>query len=521
MPLYLPPSVGGGVPFNIKDYGAVGDNSHDDTAAVQAAVTAAIAAGGRLRVPGSADSYKLTSTINIVPASGIQAWLDIDGDGAASKFRWAGSANTPMFLSKGWKHSRITGISLNTADVAGVVGWDVDTDGTYTSTGFLTFVDCLVEFGTGGTCVGWRGGISTTGSGDVSFLEFHDCVVLGQDRSYGDTGWLALRGNALNWNWYGGTVFTCGKAFSNVRPGGGQHGGAAMFFHGFGTSTLATDFEFSTYGTYSIEGGRFENGQRFLSCTNGGYGSVVSIAGAAISGFAPTDDYLFYLGHSVQFSLERCWVENVNGSDYTVGMIFGRNLDPETGSISVRNCIIQAAEPFYTIYGTGGGTWSVRIEDCARNASADAVGRYATTLASCLTERAFTETTGAGTYTATVVIPAGSTVGNVTWRNTAVWTASTSASLTVGDDDDANGYIEATNLLTTPAADVNGAGAGISTRLTLGATVGVYKGGSGKFCAAAKTITATVVTVGASGSAGRSRLIVEYVRPFSSAAAKA
>lgn len=119
---------------------------------------------------------------------------------------------------------------------------------------------------------------------------------------------------------------------------------------------------------------------------------------------------------------------------------------------------------------------------------------------------------GAGTYTATVAIPAGATVLDVIVRNTVVWDSATSASLTIGDDDDADGYITATDVKVAPAADTNGAGAGLSTRLSLGATAGAYKGGAGKYCAAAKTITATIAAVGA-GSAGRTRVLVEYAIP--------
>lgn len=119
---------------------------------------------------------------------------------------------------------------------------------------------------------------------------------------------------------------------------------------------------------------------------------------------------------------------------------------------------------------------------------------------------------GAGTYTATVPIPAGATVLDVIFRNTVVWDSATSAAMTCGDDDSATGYFSSTNVKTTPAADTNGAGAGLSTRLSLGASVGTYAGGGGKFCAAAKTITCAIVAVGA-GSAGRSRLLVEYAVP--------
>lgn len=121
---------------------------------------------------------------------------------------------------------------------------------------------------------------------------------------------------------------------------------------------------------------------------------------------------------------------------------------------------------------------------------------------------------GAGTYVGTVAIPAGATVVDVDVRNTVVWDSGTSASLTVGDDDNATGYIAATNVKTTPAADTNGAGQGLSTELSLGATAGVYKGGAGKYCAVAKTITATIVAVGA-GVAGRTRVLVRYVVPAS------
>jgi hypothetical protein len=127
--------------------------------------------------------------------------------------------------------------------------------------------------------------------------------------------------------------------------------------------------------------------------------------------------------------------------------------------------------------------------------------------------------TGAGVYTGTVVVPAGATAW-VTARNSVLWDSATSASLVVGDDDDANGYIEATDVKAAPIADVNGAGAGIDTRLSLGATVGVYKGGAGKYCAAQKTITATITAVGA-GNAGRTRVLVEYAVPALTAATKA
>jgi len=132
--------------------------------------------------------------------------------------------------------------------------------------------------------------------------------------------------------------------------------------------------------------------------------------------------------------------------------------------------------------------------------------------------RSFTETAEAGTYTATVVLPAGATVLDVRWSNQALWTAATSATLDVGDGDDPDGYFDAVDLQAAPIADVNGAG-GISSFLK-DTGAGLYSGLT-KYSASAQTITATVVTVGATGSAGRSRLRVLWSIAPVTAATKA
>jgi hypothetical protein len=54
---------GSGIYFNVLDYGAVGDNTTDDTTAITAAFTAATAVGGTVYFP--AGEYKITSTISV------------------------------------------------------------------------------------------------------------------------------------------------------------------------------------------------------------------------------------------------------------------------------------------------------------------------------------------------------------------------------------------------------------------------------------------------------------------------
>ncbi len=75
-----PKTITTGVPdvFNVKDYGATGDGSHDDTAGIQGAITAAQAAGGgTVYLPSG--TYKTTATLLISAAS-----MTFAGEGASS-----------------------------------------------------------------------------------------------------------------------------------------------------------------------------------------------------------------------------------------------------------------------------------------------------------------------------------------------------------------------------------------------------------------------------------------------------
>ncbi|MBN9629395.1 MAG: twin-arginine translocation signal domain-containing protein [Actinobacteria bacterium] len=75
-----PRAAGGGstVVFNVQDYGAAGNGTHDDTAAIQSAITAAQAAGGgTVYLPSG--TYKTTSTLLISGAS-----MTVAGEGASS-----------------------------------------------------------------------------------------------------------------------------------------------------------------------------------------------------------------------------------------------------------------------------------------------------------------------------------------------------------------------------------------------------------------------------------------------------
>jgi hypothetical protein len=119
---------------------------------------------------------------------------------------------------------------------------------------------------------------------------------------------------------------------------------------------------------------------------------------------------------------------------------------------------------------------------------------------------------GAGTYTGAVSVPAGATILDIIVNGVALWTAGTSASMEVGDGTDPDGYFTAVDLKATDLL----AGESISFALA-GGQAGAYIANSQvspRYAAAARTITGTVVSVGA-GTAGRTRMTVVYHLPLS------
>jgi len=136
-------------------------------------------------------------------------------------------------------------------------------------------------------------------------------------------------------------------------------------------------------------------------------------------------------------------------------------------------------------------------------------------------QRTFTETAVTGTYTATVVIPAGAVVLDVLWANNALWTNGTSAAMTVRDTETADGYWNSTDVKAAPAADVNGAGGWSSLHADGGADRGAYSvTGFTKYTAGGTTITGVVTTGAGNEATGISRMTVVYAVPTAVAATK-
>ncbi len=133
---------------------------------------------------------------------------------------------------------------------------------------------------------------------------------------------------------------------------------------------------------------------------------------------------------------------------------------------------------------------------------------------------AFRETTGAGTYRGTITVPANSLILDVVWKNSKLWTATTSATLNVGDEDDPDGYFANINLKAEPVeATPTNPVSWSSFKSDAGTKAGAYAG-LRKYSTSAQVITATVVTVGATGDAGISYMFVIYATPIAVNASK-
>jgi hypothetical protein len=130
-------------------------------------------------------------------------------------------------------------------------------------------------------------------------------------------------------------------------------------------------------------------------------------------------------------------------------------------------------------------------------------------------ESTFEETTGAGVYTASRTLPAGATLIDVIVNGVALWTATTSAAMVVGDATDPDGYYTAIDLKATDLL----AGESVSFALA-GGQAGAYIANSQvspRYAAGSRVISGIVTTVGAAGNAGRTRMTVIYSTPYAAA----
>lgn len=185
--------------FDVRSFGAIGDEVHDDTAAFQAAFAAAAAVQGRVLIPSPAVAYKLTAPVFIRPITDRQLRIDVDAVGGYASIAYRGPSTSSVFITYGLKDSVFSGVKVQLArDASNVVVWDMRCSEQYSSNGNVLFRNCFIEMGGGGRNIGWR---STPGGGfgDFAALHWQDCYVQGLGTSLGDIAWQNGTTNSLPW----------------------------------------------------------------------------------------------------------------------------------------------------------------------------------------------------------------------------------------------------------------------------------------------------------------------------------
>ena len=133
-------------------------------------------------------------------------------------------------------------------------------------------------------------------------------------------------------------------------------------------------------------------------------------------------------------------------------------------------------------------------------------------------EVSFTETSGAGTYTGSVAVPAGATIHDIIINGVALWNNAGACTLKVGDVADDDGYFTGIDLKATDLL----AGESLSFALA-GGKAGAYIANSQvspRYSASARVVSGIVTTASTGGSTGRTRMTVLYSVPTATAATK-
>jgi hypothetical protein len=130
-------------------------------------------------------------------------------------------------------------------------------------------------------------------------------------------------------------------------------------------------------------------------------------------------------------------------------------------------------------------------------------------------EITFTETSGAGTYTGSVTLPAGSTLQEVIVHGVALWDNTGTATMKVGDVVDDDGIfigidLKATDLLA--AEGISASGVAGSAGAKAGADLANSQWNR-RYLSTERIISGIITTSSTGGTAGRTRMTVMWTEP--------
>jgi len=351
--------------FNIKDYGAKGDGSTDDRAAIQAAIDATINAKGKLIIPAPSDYYRINGTLFFQPKKANQAFYEVEGQGHwGFQIVYQGPSGQPAAVVIGMKSGSFRNVKIKIGDgVTNSVAWDIGTQGEAGSTSAFTFYDCMAELNRGSGNQGFRLGHIEGGGADISQILFSNCTVWGwsagvdkgvQKHYPGQIAWNITGHNTLQLTWVGGST-------SFVETGIKLEQGGSMFFFGFGASQTGTDFYMAYANNISVYGGRFEAGKKFLVMEQMAAHPIFTVRDAMIEEYRPEDGIMFHAKSPGTLFLESVAINRLN-EDYDSRMFtLSTPLSKPYGTFSIRGGKINASDPFITSSG-----WRVKVDNVVK-----------------------------------------------------------------------------------------------------------------------------------------------------------
>lgn len=349
--------------FDVRAYGAVGDNEHDDTAAFQAAFDDAAAVQGRVLIPPPASGYKLTAPVIIKPATDRQLRIDVDALGGYSSIVWHGPSDSSVFITYGLKDSTISGVKARLAGRAsGVVVWDMRVSETYSSYSNVLFRNCFAQLGDGGRNIAWR---STPGGGfgDFATMHWQNCYVQGSGMELGDVAWQNGTTNSLPW-----TFTNCffSMLWRGYLSGNISTNTTASVAADASTIHVDSTVGFPPAGTLEINGERIAYtglaGDHFTGCSRGTEGTKAAAyegAGYVVQHYHPSFGVLlggmsFYWyggggsGNANDFTFTTAGCHSIFGGRFENGQRFlrvGSGAARWAAPITIEGCDIREYQP--------------------------------------------------------------------------------------------------------------------------------------------------------------------------------
>ncbi len=349
--------------FNIKDFGAKGDGSTDDTKAIQDALNECIKAKGKLIIPAPPNFYKITNTLNIEPtAPENQVWIHIEGWGHHGfQIVYMGPSGKPAVKIIGLKGGIIEGMRVKIANgISDAQCFEIGTSFEANSTSAFSFVNCDAELGDGVNNRGWRLGYVDGGGGaDISQIVWNNCSAWGiiGKITPGQVGFENAGHNTLQLTWLGGSSTYCEKGISATA-------GGSQFFFGYGGAYNGTDFHIATSNQFGIYGGRFENGKTFLSVPGASSHPSILISNCMIAEYKPANGRLIDFNRTGSLIIDGVKIENVNNRNHDANMIWLGGTTGQ-GNLHVRGGAFHcSADPFFTM--ETAGRWRVKVEDVGK-----------------------------------------------------------------------------------------------------------------------------------------------------------